>query len=189
MRPAGQVRRTYRRVFASDARAIERRTLAQNCQFWSCLTKADDVPPTPAELRPIIRFSENRPITPRPGKMPRCVPSWARIGHDQALTGSFCGQWSPNAFLVTAGLLGIWLVLDVCDFRPVLARGWHTAASSSRIVGTCRVADRLTQITRQAASDQEGVWGLPVDTGVIAGGTQALMACVVYGQVSVQVSC
>lgn len=33
---------------------------------------------------PTFRFSGNRATTPRAGKAPRCGPTWARIGHDQA---------------------------------------------------------------------------------------------------------
>jgi hypothetical protein len=35
---------------------------------------------------------------------------------------------STAAFLVSVGLLVVWLTPDVCGFRPVLARDWHTAS-------------------------------------------------------------
>jgi hypothetical protein len=61
---------------------------------------------------------------------------WPAVRRDLLLRSSFFSQWPPAAFLVTADLLGVWLLLDACGFRPVLARGWHGSASSSRTVGT-----------------------------------------------------
>ena len=46
------------------------------------------------------------------------------------LRRSFRGHLSTAAFLARAGLLGVWLRLDVSGFRPVLARGWHDALRS-----------------------------------------------------------
>jgi hypothetical protein len=44
---------------------------------------------------------------------------------DLPLTRSFPGRSSTAALLVRAGLLIVWLQLNVSGFRPVLACGWH----------------------------------------------------------------
>ena len=38
------------------------------------------------------------------------------------------------AFLVRAGFLVVWLPLDVCGFRPLLARDWHDQLGRTVIV-------------------------------------------------------
>jgi hypothetical protein len=48
--------------------------------------------------------------------------------YDLPLTRSFRVLSSTAAFLVSVGLLVVWLPPDVCGFRPVLARGWHAAS-------------------------------------------------------------
>jgi hypothetical protein len=75
---------------------------------------------------------------------------------DLLLRSSFCGRWPPAAFLVTAGLLGTWLLLDVCSFRPVLAHGWHGLASSSRTVGAFLLRSKLTSSARLWVCARDG---------------------------------
>ena len=52
-----------------------------------------------------------------------------RAGHSTkcrcSIRRSFRGQRSTAAFLVRAGLLVVWLSLDVAGSRSVLAHGWH----------------------------------------------------------------
>ena len=55
-------------------------------------------------------------------------------------------------FLVEAGLLGVWLQLNVSGFRSVLARGWHGAASSSRSQIVVRAARVVACLTWEAPS-------------------------------------
>lgn len=77
---------------------------------------------------------------------------------DRLLRSSFFGLWPPVDFLVRAALLGVWLLLDVCGFRPVLARGWH---EGDLLVRTCRhgrVVDRLAQLIRQVVAAQDGFY-------------------------------
>lgn len=46
----------------------------------------------------------------------------------------------PAVFLVRAGLLIVWLQLNVSGFRPVLARGWHGPRLSMRTTGAALLA-------------------------------------------------
>lgn len=54
---------------------------------------------------------------------------WAHVSDaaDLPLTRSFHAGRQAAAFLLRAGLLVVWLQLNVPGFRPVLARGWHGA--------------------------------------------------------------
>ena len=51
---------------------------------------------------------------------------------DPLLRRSFQAGGQAAAFLVSAGLLIVWLQLNVYGFRPVLARGWHGTRPSMR---------------------------------------------------------
>jgi hypothetical protein len=74
----------------------------------------------------------------------------ASTGADPLLRSSFFSQWPLAAFLVTADLPGVWLLLDACGFHPVLARGWHGAASCSPTVGMAEVlADAPCSVGRR----------------------------------------
>ena len=53
-----------------------------------------------------------------------CAPTATRT-RDLPLRRLFHAGGQPAVFLVRAGLLVLWLQLDVSSFRPVLARGWH----------------------------------------------------------------
>jgi hypothetical protein len=63
-------------------------------------------------------------------RCPLCPPlplDRARDGHsfELPLRRSFRGGWSAGVFLVRMGFLVEVVLLDVCRYRPVLARGWH----------------------------------------------------------------
>jgi len=60
----------------------------------------------------------------------------AAILYDRPLTRSSHVLGSTAAFLVSAGLLVVWLSPDVCGFRPVLARGWHGPCLRARSIAT-----------------------------------------------------
>src|SRR5262249_34894221 len=53
---------------------------------------------------------------------------------------------------IRAGSLVVWLRLNVSGFRPVLARGWHGAASSSRSQLAGRTASSASSLTWQPPS-------------------------------------
>ena len=57
---------------------------------------------------------------------------------EQPLRSSFCGRWPSAASLVRAGLVGMRLLLDVCGFSLVLARGWHEPDEPDRIAMKAR---------------------------------------------------
>jgi hypothetical protein len=62
---------------------------------------------------------------------------------DQLLRRSFRGHLSTAAFLVNAGLLGVWLQLDVSGFCSVLARGWHGDSSRCEMSARIGAADGI----------------------------------------------
>jgi hypothetical protein len=47
------------------------------------------------------------------------------VDSDLLLRRSFHARGQPASFLIRAGLLVVWLQLNVSGFRPVLARMWH----------------------------------------------------------------
>jgi len=53
-----------------------------------------------------------------------CAPTATRT-RDLPLMRSFHAGGQAAVFLIRAGLLIVWLQLNVSGFRPVLARGWH----------------------------------------------------------------
>jgi hypothetical protein len=53
---------------------------------------------------PVFRFSGNRATTPRAGKTPRGGPTWARIGHDQALRANLTARGGARHRLMAAAL-------------------------------------------------------------------------------------
>lgn len=63
----------------------------------------------------------------QPGPLGSRFTVKTRLTFDLLLRSSFCGHWLPAAFLVTAGLLVVWLQLDIPGFRFVLARDWHAS--------------------------------------------------------------
>jgi hypothetical protein len=72
--------------------------------------------------------------------------------------------------LVSARLLVVWLPLDVCGFRLVLARGWHEVASSSRsqiAVRTARAAVRLIWERPSINVRPRPVMNVPIDTQLV----------------------
>lgn len=64
---------------------------------------------------------------------------------------------STAAFLVRAGLLVVWRLLDVRGLRPVLARGWHGQLGRSVWVRPARRADTYALVTNigRSAVDRE----------------------------------
>jgi hypothetical protein len=56
-----------------------------------------------------------------------CAPTATRT-RDLPLRRSFHVPGSTATSLVYAGFLIVWLLLDTCGFRPVLARTWHGCA-------------------------------------------------------------
>src|SRR5215813_10136326 len=73
----------------------------------------------------------------RQGRLPRSMagaPGRIRT-RDPLLRRSFHAGCQPAAFLIRAGLLIVWLQLNVSGLRSVLARGWHGACLSMRTTG------------------------------------------------------
>lgn len=68
-----------------------------------------------------------------------CAPNATRT-RDLPLRRSFHAVSQPAVFLVRAGLLIVWLQLNVSGFRPVLARGWHGPRLSMRTAGAALLA-------------------------------------------------
>lgn len=68
----------------------------------------------------------------------RCSPD-CPVNHGRGVTSDCLGVVSCSGscccFLVRAGLLVVWLRLNVSGCCPVLARGWHAARPSMRTPG------------------------------------------------------
>jgi hypothetical protein len=75
---------------------------------------------------------------------------------DQPLRRSFHGRRPTATFLVRAGLLIVWLHLNVSGFRLVLARGWHRARLSMRTVGTTLLAVKRCSVVCVWMPAQDG---------------------------------
>jgi hypothetical protein len=69
-----------------------------------------------------------------------CPSNLVKPSCDRLLTRSFRVQRATAAFLIDASFLVVLVPLDVGDFRPVLARGWHGGFSmpSCAATGTTR---------------------------------------------------
>jgi hypothetical protein len=88
--------------------------------------------------------------------VPRCCT-------DLPLTRSIHSLWPTAEMLVSAGFLVVLVLLDVPDFRPVLARGWHAV---------CWGALHLRRSSGFSITRGEGCGAgiamVPVDRGAVA---------------------
>src|ERR1019366_6546273 len=95
-------------------------------------------------------------MTPAVLSMTPSAPGRIRT-RDPLLRRSFHAGGQAAAFLFRAGLLVVWLQLNVCGFRPVLARTWH--ATWVQTTGTALLAavsaDWYEQEHRQGTVDPD----------------------------------
>lgn len=81
---------------------------------------------------------------------PKCARSGLSMarGRERQLRRSFQAWGQPAASLVRAGLLIVWLQLNVSGFRFVLARGWHGARLSMQTTGAVVGHGSFAQVPR-----------------------------------------
>jgi len=109
------------------------------------------------------------PVRPECGHLRWSNPSgWSLIECQDAVDGdlplrrSFYGHLSTAACLARAGLLGLWLHLNVSGFRPVRARGGHEMRFWMRTTGTALLAVQRRSVAglRASVRDSRSAHGL-----------------------------
>jgi hypothetical protein len=103
--------------------------LAPFCEVGSFRPRYGMITGFPVPVQPLIQY----------GRIRQCSAG----APSQRLRRSFCGQRSTAAFLARAGLLGVWLQLNVPGSRSVLARAWHVRQTGSRSIRMVNGAEAI----------------------------------------------